>query len=460
MNHYDYDEDVIHLDVKYDDDGHGDQFHCMTASEMQEAYDAYEDHSGPRFQLSGPLASILDTEVEDPELDFTMDHVTGYSWKTQNSDLPRLREDPNIMLSAKRKEMEQYETDRKKHINDKKSLDVLKTMKSMYGLQSFVDTYSNALETVRDFFHRYSKIMSIEETQWARTEIEYMRALRQSLQDLNNTIYDDGKTKVDVQQTQIMQSVKIEDEEKRRLMEIERSDDMSESAISELKTRIRSRIIRSDTVDRENLERMGVLMHEMNTLLSKPNNKILEDVVWKSQVVEFVKFLEYRKNKSRLDVWKLEINVMEITDLLAYKNMYSSVWKDAEKYLSLLGHESLEDKSWKMNERFYGEYIAQVEALHIQVAKLSNTKRSKKEAFQTTEQILMKIDFIEKKMKFAITRSENSWQNEKEYMDYLRNLATLEAHSDEPIMTYKQISQDIRLYEMKNKHRVVFENGV
>jgi len=71
---------------------------------------------------------------------------------------------------------------------------------------------------------------------------------------------------------------------------------MSESAISELKTRIRSRIIRSDTVDRENLERMGVLMHEMNTLLSKPNNKILEDVVWKSQVMEFVKFLEYSRD--------------------------------------------------------------------------------------------------------------------------------------------------------------------
>jgi len=295
MNHYDHDEDVIHLDVKYDDDGNGDQFHCMTASEMQEAYDAYEDHSGPRFQLSGPLASILDTEVEDPVLDLTMDHEPGYSWRNQNSDLPRLREDPNVMLSAKRKAMEQYEIDRKKHVNDKKSLDVLKTMKSMYGLQSFVDTYSNALETVRDFFHRYSKIMSMEETQWARTEIEYMRALRQSLQDLDNTIYDDGKTQVDVQQTQIMQSVKIEDEEKRRLMEIERSDDMSESAISELKTRIRSRVIRTDTVDRENLERMGVLMHEMKTFLSKPNNKILEDVAWKSQVMDFVKFLEYRK---------------------------------------------------------------------------------------------------------------------------------------------------------------------
>jgi len=133
--------------------------------------------------------------------------------------------------------------------------------------------------------------------------------------------------------------------------------------------------------------------------------------------------------------------------------MYSSVWKDADKYLSLLGHESLEDKSWKMNERYYGEYIAQVEALHIQVAKLSNTKRSKKEAFQTTQQILMKIDFIEKIIKFTVTRSENSWQKEKEYMDYLRNLATLEEHSDEPIMTYKQISQDIKLYEIKNKHR-------
>jgi len=74
MNHYDNDEDVIYLDVKYDDDGHGDQFHCMTASEMKEAYDAYEDHSDQRFQLSEPDAVMLDTEVEIPVLELTVEH--------------------------------------------------------------------------------------------------------------------------------------------------------------------------------------------------------------------------------------------------------------------------------------------------------------------------------------------------------------------------------------------------
>ena len=457
MNPYENDEDVIHLDVKYDDDESGDQFHCMSAAEMKEVYDSYEDYSEPRFQLYGPRAGIPDTEVTVPVLDSTMDHEMGYCWRTQNADLHCLREDP---MDSKIREMEQYKIDREKHVDDKKSLDALKTTKSMYGLQSFVDTYSNALETVRVFFHRYSKIMSIEEKQWARNEIEYMKALRRSLQALDNTIYDDRKTQIDVLQAQIMQSVQFEDEQRRRLAEIECSEDMSEFAISELRTAIHSRVLQTDTADRQNLEKMGVLMQEMNTFLNKRNNKILQDVAWGSKANEFVKFLEYRKNRSRLDVWKLEINIMEITELLTYKNTYSSVLNDVDTYFSGLGHLSIEYTKWKLNERWYGEYIAQVQALHSQVAMLSNTKRCKKEAFQSTEHILMKIDFIQKELKFTITRSQNSWQQEKEYMDYLRNLAILEEHSDNANMTYTQNSQDIKLYEIQNQQRVVFENRV
>jgi len=235
-------------------------------------------------------------------------------------------------------------------------------------------------------------------------------------------------------------------------------EDMNTSAISELKTRIHSRVIRTDAVDRENLESMNVLIQKLELFLSKPNNNISEDVAWKSQVIEFVKFLEYRKNKSRLNVWKLEINIMEIPDLSAYNNAYLSVWNDVDKYLSSLGQESPEDKSWKMNERYYGEYIAQVQALHMQIAKLSTTKRSKKEALQLTEQILMKIDFIEKAIQFTVMQNQDSWLKEKEYMDYLRNLAVFEEHSERSSMACTLILQDIKLYEMNNKQRVVFEN--
>ena len=460
MDPYQNDEEVIHLNVVYEDDRNGDRFHCMSAADMQEAYDAYEDHSDPRFQLYGPRDSIVHTEM--PQLELTVDHASDYYWRNQNSELHCVREDPmeffNFTLPAKIKAMEKYEIDLEKHIENKKALDLLKTMKSMYDLQSFVDTYSNALETVRDFFHLYSKIMSMHERQWARAEIEYMKALRKSLQDYDNTIYDDHKTKIDLHQTQIMRSVQLEDEERQQLAVIERLEDMNTSAISELKTRIHSRVIRTDAVDRENLESMNVLIQKLELFLSKPNNNISEDVAWKSQVTEFVKFLEYRKKKSRLNVWKLEINIMEIPDLSAYNNAYLSVCNDVDKYLSSLGQESPEDKSWKMNERYYGEYIAQVQALHMQIAKLSTTKRSKKEALQLTEQILMKIDFIEKAIQFTVMQNQDSWRKEKEYMDYLRNLAVFEEHSERSNMACTPISQDIKLYEMNNKQRVVFEN--
>jgi len=454
--HVKYDDD----DVKYDDDKNCDEFHCMSAAEMKEVYDSYEDYSEPRFQLYGPRAGVADTEVAVSVLDSTMDHELGYYRRNQNADFHSLRDDPIEYSNVTLTEIEQYNIDRQKHVDDKKSLDVLKTMKSMYELQLFVDTYSNALETVRVFFYRYSKLLSQEEKRWARVEIEYMKELRQSLQDLHNKIYNDHKTQIDVQQAQIMQWVQFEDNQRRRLVEIKRSADMSESAISELSKKTHLRVLQTDTVDRKNVEKMDVLMQEMNTFLSKQANKIIEDMAWKSKVNEFVKFLDYRKKRSRLDVWKLEINVMQIENLSQYEDAYSSVLKDVDTYLSGPGNESLKDEEWKQTEIYYGEYIARVKSLHIQVESLSKTKRLKKEAFKSTEQILMKIDCMENELKFNVIRSQISWQNEKEYMDYLKNLAILEEHSDMDNTTKTQISQDIKIYEIKNEKRVVFENRV
>lgn len=428
------DEDVIHLNVIYDDDNvSSDYFHCMSASEIKEVFDAYEDCSEKKETYDAS-----DSPLQSGSKARTVDHGPYYYGC----------EDPMEIFNAQITAMEKYETDRDKHIDDKKALDVLKTKKSLYDLKSFVDIYSNALETVRDFFHICSKNMSVEEKQWARTEIEYMKALRRSLEDLENTIYDDHKKQIDVVQTEIMDKVQLEDQERHFLAEIGRSQDMSESAISGLEIKIHSRVMATEVVDRKSLKRMNELVQEMKLFLMKANKKLLEDVAWNSRVIDFVKFLEYRNNKSRLNLWKLETNIMQVADLSAYKKEYFRVWNDADKYLSALG----QDEGWKLNERYYKEYIAQVEALHTQVTKLSTTTMSKKEAFQSTEDILMKINWIENKIKFTVKRNQDSWQKECEYMEYLGNLAVLE--NDGRVLS----SPDIESYEHNNKERVVFEN--
>lgn len=71
-----------------------------------------------------------------------------------------------------------------------------------------------------------------------------------------------------------------------------------------------------------------------------------------------------------------------------------------------------------------------------------------------TEEILMKIDFIEKTIKFASQRNQDSWQREKEYMDYLQNLAVLEQNGRQSTEMLDHIS----IYETLHTARVAFEN--
>jgi ligand-binding sensor protein len=71
-----------------------------------------------------------------------------------------------------------------------------------------------------------------------------------------------------------------------------------------------------------------------------------------------------------------------------------------------------------------------------------------------TEEILMKIDFIEKTIKFASQRNQDSWQREKEYMDYLQNLAVLEQNGRQST----EILDNISIYETLHTARVAFEN--
>jgi len=108
--------------------------------------------------------------------DLTNDCHAKYYW---NDNLEC--EDPNITLLAKRKSMEKYEFDLGMHSENKKAIDLLKTTKSRYDIESFMEQYSNALETVRNFFKLYSQTMSTEEKQWGRNEVEYMRGLRQAV---------------------------------------------------------------------------------------------------------------------------------------------------------------------------------------------------------------------------------------------------------------------------------------
>jgi DNA repair ATPase RecN len=142
---------------------------------------------------------------------------------------------------------------------------------------------------------------------------------------------------------------------------------------------------------------------------------------------------------------------MDITELAEYKNKYLRIYSAVQEYLT----ESPQDEQWKLNERYYGEYIRQVEALYTQIRKLSTTMLSKQEAVKTIEEILMKIDFNEKALKFVVQRNQVLWQREKKYLEYLQNLAVLEQYGRQST----QKLEDIHTYEMNNTQRVAFKNG-
>lgn len=328
MDDYNEDDYFVHMNVVYRDDEidytKTDVFHCMDPSEMKEIYDAYENHNHERFQVHGPLrkspvyAANTLTEDCDASLHGHTDPLEYFK----------------VTLPAKRKQMEQYEIDIDKHRENKKALDLLKTMKSSYELEMFLDKYSNALETVRDFFRLYSEMMSTEEKQWGQNEVEYMRTLRQAMQDKNTRIYNEHKQRIDAQMTLISRTVQLDDNERQKLD----PENVGNFSTQELKKLIYSSIRRTETLDRENCYNMGVLIQNMELFLRKYGTHILEDNAWKEQASEYMRFVQCRQNRSKMDLLKLDTSIMQITDLAKYKDTYSSISSAVQEYLSTLGH--------------------------------------------------------------------------------------------------------------------------
>jgi len=67
-----------------------------------------------------------------------------------------------------------------------------------------------------------------------------------------------------------------------------------------------SRIQHTEALDRDNFDDMTVLIHNVKLFLKTPKNHIVKDNAWEIHVSKYMKFLQYRQNRSKLDLLKLE----------------------------------------------------------------------------------------------------------------------------------------------------------